>query len=55
VKILYLLTRDLDGTGAALHNEHTKEHAVEVIDLRRETDYGRVIDEIASADRVISW
>ena len=55
MKILYLLTRDLDATGAALRHEHAKEHAVEVIDLLSETDYGRVVDEIAAADRVISW
>lgn len=55
MKILYLLTRELDGVGAALLNEHAKEHQVGVIDLRRETDFGRVVDEIATADRVISW
>ena len=36
MKILYLLTRDLGATGAALRHEHAKEHAVEVIDLRSE-------------------
>ena len=55
MKILYLLTRELDGTGAALLNEHAKEHPVAVIDLRRETDYDRIVDEIDAADRVISW
>jgi hypothetical protein len=55
MKILYLLTRKLDGTGAALRLEHAKEHSVVVIDLRSENDYDRVVDEIAAADRVISW
>jgi hypothetical protein len=55
MKILYLLTRDLGATGAALRHEHAKEHAVEVIDLRTETKFDRVVDGIAAADRVISW
>jgi hypothetical protein len=45
----------VDATGAALRDEHAKEHAVEVIDLLSEKNYDRVVDEIASADRVISW
>ena len=55
MRILYLLTRDLDATGAALRDEHARQHAVAVIDLRSEKDYDRVVDEIAAADRVISW
>jgi hypothetical protein len=55
MRILYLLTRELDGTGAVLRREHAKEHTVTVIDLAGETNYGRVVDEIAAADRVISW
>lgn len=53
--VLYLLTRDLDGIGGLLREEHAKEHAVEVVDLRTERDYGRVVDAIDAADRVISW
>lgn len=55
MKILYLLTRDLDASGAELRQEHAKEHTVEVIDLRKERDFDRVVDEIAAADRVVSW
>ena len=55
MKILYLLTRDLGATGAALRHEHAKEHAVEVIDLLSDRNYDRVVDEIVSADRVICW
>ena len=55
MKILYLLTRELAGTGAALRDEHAKEHSVVVIDLLREKNFDRVVDQIASADRVISW
>lgn len=55
MRILYLLTRELDGTGLELRNEHAKEHSVEVIDLRCADDYERIVDEMAAADRVISW
>jgi len=55
MKILYLLTGALDPTGAALRQEHEREHAVEVIELQDEIDYGRVVEAIASADRVICW
>jgi hypothetical protein len=55
MRILFLLTRALAGTGAALRRELLREHAVEVIDLRGETDYDRVVDAIDAADRVISW
>jgi len=55
LKILYLLTRDLGATGAVFRHEHAKEHTVEVIDLLSERNYDLVVDEIASADRVISW
>jgi hypothetical protein len=55
VKILYLLTRDLDATGAALREAHATEHAVEVVDLRAETDWDRLVDEVAAADRVVCW
>ena len=55
MKILYLLTREMDPTGAALLNAHAKAHTVEVIDLSCAPDYGRVVDEIAAADRVVCW
>lgn len=55
MRILYLLTRDLDGIGEALREEHASEHAVEVVDLRIDEDFGRIVDAIAAADRVVSW
>jgi hypothetical protein len=55
VRILYLVTRELDGTGAALARELAREHEVEVIDLAGRLDFGAVVDRIAAADRVICW
>ena len=55
MNILYLLTRDLDATGQALRTEHEKANTVAVLDLRATNDYGRIVEMIAAADRVISW
>ncbi len=55
VRVLFLLTGELGDSGAALLAENAKEHLVTVTDLRCETDYGRIVDEIAAADRVICW
>jgi hypothetical protein len=53
--ILYLLTRELDATGEALRREHAHAHTVVVLDLAGDPDYGRIVDAIAAADRVICW
>lgn len=55
MKILCLLTRDFEDTGTALRLELARAHSVDVIDLRREMSFDRVVDEIAAADRVICW
>jgi hypothetical protein len=55
MKVLWLLTTDRDATAAALAAAHALEHDVETIDLRAARDWGRVVDAIAAADRVISW
>jgi hypothetical protein len=55
VKVLWLLTRDLDGTGAALEAAHAAGNEVQVLDLRDERDFDRVVQAIAAADRVVSW
>jgi len=55
MKILYLLTRELGATGTALRHEHAKTHTVMAIDLLVEKNYDRIVDEIAAADRIISW
>ena len=52
---LYLLTRDLDATGLALRAEHERGNAVDTLDVRVEKDFGRVVDLIEAADRVVCW
>ena len=53
--VLYLLTRDLDATGAALRDAHARDHAVEVVDLRGDIEDARVVELVDAADRVICW
>jgi len=55
VKILHLVKRDLAPTEKAILEAHRGGHDVEVIDLRTSTDYGRIVDQIAAADKIISW
>jgi hypothetical protein len=55
MRVLYLLTRDLDATGRALRAEHERDNEVETLDLRVERDCGRVVDLVAAADRVVCW
>lgn len=55
MKILYLVKRDLAPTEQAILESHRKGHEVTVVDLRATADYGQIVDQIAAADRVISW
>lgn len=55
MKILYLLTQEMDETGKKILETHRKSQEVTVMDLRQEKDYGLVVDRIAAADKVISW
>jgi len=55
VKILHLVKRDLAPTEKAILEAHRKGNAVEVIDLRTSTDYGRIVDQIFASDKIISW
>lgn len=55
MKILYILRQEPDATGKIILGEHEKTDEVAVIDIREEHDYARVVDLIASSDRVISW
>lgn len=55
MRLLYLLTRELGRTGECLRQEQGREHEVEVIDLRREPDWQRVVAAIEAADRVLTW
>lgn len=55
MKILHLVKRDLTPTEKAILEAHRNGHDVEVIDLRTNADYGRIVDRIAASDKIISW
>jgi hypothetical protein len=55
VKILHIVKRDLAPTEKAILEAHRGAGDVTVIDLRADTDYGRIVDQIAASDKIISW
>ena len=55
MKILYLVTDEPDLALQTILAENKKEHTVEVINLKNNTDYNKIIEAIEQFDRVISW
>lgn len=55
MRVLWLITKDLGATGRAIRAGQARAASVVTIDLRVETDDGRVVDAIEAADKVISW
>ena len=55
MKILYLVKQDPDATLKKIVEVHKKGNNVTVVDLRKDKDYGKIVDLIFSHDKVISW
>lgn len=55
MKVLYIIKQDPDETLKKFLDEHKKSNEVTVVDLRKDKDYGRIVDLIAANDKVISW
>jgi uncharacterized iron-regulated protein len=55
MKILYVLTKDLDDTEQKIVDEQKKTNEANSFDVRTEKDYDRLVDLVESSDRVISW
>lgn len=53
--ILYLLKQEPDETLQSIIEGHKKEHEVEIVDIRSEKNYARIVDLIERCDKVISW
>ena len=53
--ILHLLTKKPDRLIEKIIEEHKKMSEVTVIDLQENKDYDKIVDSIATADKVISW
>ena len=54
MKILYIIKRDPEPTMQKIMDEHKKMGEVAVVDVRKEKDYSKIVDLIASSDKVIS-
>lgn len=55
MKLLYILKQDADATLEKIIEEQKKECDITVIDLRENKDYEKIIEQIESSDKVISW
>jgi hypothetical protein len=55
MNILHLLTKKPNGLVEKIIEEHKKTFAVTVIDLRENKEYDKIVESIATADKVISW
>jgi hypothetical protein len=55
MSILCLMRKDPDATIRGLLEVQKQEHAVTVVDLRRDKDYDRMVTLIFSSTSVISW
>lgn len=55
MKILHLVKRDLAPTEQAILEAHRGAGDVTVIDLRTNTDYGQIVDQVVASDKIISW
>lgn len=56
MKILHILNDGPDRLSSGIIALQSQEHEITVIDLsKQEASYERIVDEIFSADRVVSW
>ncbi|MHB8843663.1 MAG: hypothetical protein ACYC7L_02855 [Nitrospirota bacterium] len=55
MNILCLMRKDPDATISGILEAQKREHAVTVVNIRTEQDYGRIVDLIFSSDSVITW
>ena len=55
MKILYVVSKDLDATEQKVVDEQSKSNEATVFDVRTDKDYGRLVDLVESTDKVISW
>jgi hypothetical protein len=55
VKIIYLVKEDRDQTLTTFIEVHQQSHEVSIVNLRARVDFDQLVDQLAAADRVISW
>ncbi len=55
MKILHIQKSDLDATAKTILDIHKKGNEVTLVDIRKDKDYGKLVDLIFSSDKVVSW
>ncbi len=55
MKILHIQKSDLDATAKKVLEIHKNGNDVTVVDIRKDKDYGKIVDLIFSTDKVVSW
>ncbi len=55
MKILFLMKQDADATAKKIMDVQKKGNTVTVANVRDARDYGKLVDDIFSHDKVISW
>jgi hypothetical protein len=55
MKLLYLLKREPDKSLYDIIKFHKRAHEVSIVDIRDDKDYEKIIEQIVSADKVITW
>jgi len=55
MNILCIMRKDPDATITGVLDAQRQKHTVTVMDIRREQDYGRIVELIFSSDSVITW
>lgn len=55
MKILYVVSKDLDPSEQKIVDVQSSSNEATVFDLRSDKDYDRLVDLVESTDKVISW
>jgi crotonobetainyl-CoA:carnitine CoA-transferase CaiB-like acyl-CoA transferase len=55
MNILCLMRKGPDATISGILEAQRREHAVTVVDIRTDKDYGKIVELVFSSDSVISW
>jgi len=55
MNILCLMRKDPDATISGILDVQKQGHAVIVVDIRKDKDYGRIVELIFSSTSIISW
>lgn len=55
MKILHIVKQDLTATEKKIIETHKKGNDVTIVDLKKDKDYGKIVDLVFSSDKVISW